>query len=340
MNANLFIYPFIVSAIIAVFATSIVKKLAWKYGLIDDPAVNKHPKVIHTKPTPRAGGLAIYIAFVAAALIFVPHDQYLWGIIVGATLLVIMGVIDDKISLSPYLRLGIQLLAAICPVAVGIGITFFTNPFGDIVHLSNLWPISEVFTILWIVVIMNFVNMGAKGVDGQLTGVVIIAAITIAALSNTYSADITEWPVIILAAITAGSFFGFLPWHLYPQKIMPGFSGSTLGGYLLAVLAILTTAKVGTLALVLGIPIIDTTYTIIRRIASGKSPVWGDRGHLHHKLLDIGWSKQTVTYFYWGATALLGFLSLYLNAQNKLYTITGVALCIGGTLVWITHYRD
>lgn len=184
---------------------------------------------------------------------------------------------------------------------------------------------------------MNFLNMGAKGVDGQLPGVVGIAAVTIAILSLKFSADIAQWPVIILAVITSGSFLGFLPYNVYPQKIMPGFSGSSLAGYLLGILSILSTTKVGTLMVVLGVPLIDTGYTVIRRILSGKSPVWGDKGHLHHKLLDLGLSKRQVSYFYWISTALLGVLSLYLNSAYKLYTVIGIVVLLGGFFIWLTY---
>jgi UDP-GlcNAc:undecaprenyl-phosphate GlcNAc-1-phosphate transferase len=118
---------------------------------------------------------------------------------------------------------------------------------------------------------------------------------------------------------------------------MPGFSGSTLAGYLLAVLSILSTTKVGTLMVVLGIPLVDTGYTITRRIISGKSPFWGDRGHLHHKLLDSGFSKRQVTLFYWLLTLILGLIALNLNASYKLYTIVGVTVFVGGLLLWFTY---
>lgn len=118
---------------------------------------------------------------------------------------------------------------------------------------------------------------------------------------------------------------------------MPGYGGSTLAGYLLAVLAILSTTKVGTLIVVLGIPLVDTGYTILRRILSGKSPVWGDRGHLHHRLLDLGWGKRRVATFYWLISALLGVLALNLNTSNKLYTMVGIAILLGGLILWLTY---
>jgi UDP-GlcNAc:undecaprenyl-phosphate GlcNAc-1-phosphate transferase len=183
------------------------------------------------------------------------------------------------------------------------------------------------------------VNMGAKGVDGQLSGVTLISALTIAFLSLRFSADITQWPVIILAAITTGAYLGFLPWHIYPQKIMPGYGGSILAGYLLGVLSILSTTKVGTLIVVLGVPLIDTGYVIIRRVLSGKSPVWGDRGHLHHRLLDAGLTKSQVAMLYWAITAFLGFLALNLNTPSKLYTMIGVGVLVGGMILWLSHRR-
>jgi UDP-GlcNAc:undecaprenyl-phosphate GlcNAc-1-phosphate transferase len=348
----LFSQSFITSFFVSLIGTYFVIKIAWKIKLIDDPRKNKHPKVTHTKPTPRGGGLAIFLSVIVSVLLFLPFDQHVKGILLGAIILVVMGLLDDKYNINPYIRLCLQFLAAAAPVAAGIGIAFWKPPFGEMLDLSqpqihffllgqerSIWILSDLFAVFWIVMLINFINMGAKGLPGQLSGVVGIAALTIAGLSFRFSADITEWPVIILAAITAGAFLGFLPWHMWPQKIMPSFSGSNLGGYLLAVLSILTTAKVGTLALVLGVPLVDTGYTILRRVASGKSPVWGDRGHLHHKLLDIGWSQSKVTYFYWIITGLLGISALYLNAQNKLYTMVGVTFLIGGIILWLTHRR-
>lgn len=342
--------PFLIAFLCAFFLTPVVIKFANKTGLIDDPKKNKHPKVIHTYPTPRAGGLAIFFGLLIPSLLFLPIDKHLIGILVGAFILTAMGLLDDKFNLNPYLRLGIQFLVATIPVLAGIGIAFINNPLGTgIIDLSHpqisinlfgqhsIWLFSDLFAIFWIVILMNFLNMGAKGVDGQLPGVVGIAAVIIAILSLKFSADITQWAVIILAVITAGSFLGFLPYNIFPQKIMPGFSGSNLAGYLLGILSILSTTKVGTLMVVLGVPLIDTGYTIVRRIVSGKSPVWGDRGHLHHKLLDIGFSKRQVAYFYWTSTLALGIISLYLNSAYKLYTVIGIIVFLGGFLLWLTY---
>ena len=347
---NLAILPGLVALIVSFLATPLVIKLAWKLGIIDDPAKNKQIKVIHTYPVPRGGGLALFVAVLVASLIFLPIDKHLKGILGGAAVLTLMGILDDKYNLNPYLRLAGGFLAAAIPIAAGIGIAFLSNPQGGIIDLSqpqinfyflgeprSIWVLSDAFALIWIVFVMNMLNMGAKGVDGQLPGVVVVAATTIALLSLKFSADITQWPVIILAAVTAGAYLGFLPWNFYPQKIMPGYGGSTLAGYLLAVLAILSTTKVGTLIVVLGIPLIDTGYTIVRRILARKSPVWGDRGHFHHRLLDAGWGKRRVAVFYWVISAFLGILALNLNTSSKLYTMVGIAILLGGAILWLTY---
>lgn len=333
---TLIVLPLIVSVLVSLLATPFVIKYAKRLKIMDDPKKNKHPKVIHTKPIPRGGGIPIFLSILIASLMFIPLDKHIIAILVGALLIFMLGYLDDRYNLNPYLRLAIEIVAVSIPVLSGIGISFITNPLGGIIDLSNPL-ISDLFAIIWIVFLMNAVNMGAKGIDGQLSGVVVISAITIGALSFYYSTDITQWPVILISIITAGSFLGFLYWHKYPQKIMPGYGGSTLAGYMLAIASILSTTKVGTLIVVLGVPLIDTGYVVIRRILAGKSPVWGDRGHLHHRLLDAGLSKSQVSQIYWLFTAILGILALNLNSTYKLYTIIGVTLFVGGLILFLTH---
>lgn len=335
----LFFLPLFISIILSFAITPIVIKFAKRLKIMDDPKKNKHPKVIHTKPIPRGGGIPIFIAILITSLLFIPMDKHLTSILIGAGIIFVMGFLDDRYNLNPYIRLTVGFIAAFIPISQGIGISFLTNPFGGIIDLSN--PIiSDVFALIWIVFMMNMVNMGAKGIDGQLSGVTVISALTITALSFYYSTDITQWPVILISSITTGAFFGFFIWHKYPQKIMPGYGGSTLAGYMLAIASILSTTKVGTLIVVLGIPLIDTGYVIIRRILSGKSPVWGDRGHLHHKLLDSGLSKKQVSQIYWSLTAILGILALNLNSTFKLYTIIGVSLVLGGLILFLTKRNN
>ncbi|OGM25900.1 hypothetical protein A2962_00405 [Candidatus Woesebacteria bacterium RIFCSPLOWO2_01_FULL_39_61] len=347
---DLVFLPLGVAAIVSYFVTPIVIASAKKLGIVDDPKKHKHPKVIHTYPVPRGGGIPIFLGVAISTAAFLPLDKHLTGILLGALVLTVLGFIDDKYDINPYVRLVVQFLAASFPIAAGIGISFITNPFNGIVDLSNpqfafsllgqersIWVLSDLFALFWVVILMNFVNIGASGLDGQLSGTTVVAGLTITTLSLRFSADITQWPAIILAAITTGAYLGFLPWHIFPQKIMPGFGGSTLAGYLLGVLSILSTTKVGTLMVVLAVPLIDTGFTMGRRILTGHSPFWGDRGHLHHKLLDAGLSKRSVAFFYWAITAMLGIFALNLNASYKFYTIIGVFVLIGGLLLWLTY---
>lgn len=339
--------PLGISFLIALLATPLTIIVYRRLGWIEDPKKKRRKKDTHTSPVPRGGGIPIYLAIALASCLFLPLDQHLRGILGGTTILLIMGILDDRFDLNPYWRLIGCFLAAGLVVGAGIGIAFITNPLNGIIHLDqprinfflwgearSIWILADLFALIWIVFMTNIVNW-AKGFDGQLPGMVTIAALTIALLSLRFSADVTQWPVTILASILAGAYLGFLPFNFYPQKIMPGYGGGTLAGFILAVLAILSTTKVGTAIVVLGVPIIDALYSITRRLVQGRSPVWGDRGHLHHKILDEWhWGKRRAAIFYWVLTAILGTLALSLNSQGKFYTIVMLGALIGGLLLW------
>lgn len=350
--STLFLWPALVAFLVSLLTTPLIIKFAKTLRIIDDPKKRSHPAVLHTSPVPRGGGLPIYLAIAASSLFFLPAEQRLLAILLGGLVVVTIGFLDDRRDTSPYFRLIAQFLASGIVIASGIGIAYASNPFGGIIDLSNprisfeilgqahtLWVISALFGLVWIVALMNAVSW-SSGVDGQLSGFAAIAALVVAIFSLKFSADITQWPVTILAASTFGAFLGFLPWHVHPQKIMPGFGGATLAGYMLAVLSILSTAKVGTLLVVLAIPIADAGYSFARRLISGKSPVWGDRKHLHHRLLDAGWSKARVAAFYWITTAFLGVLALNLNATHKFYTIVGIVLFVGALIICLSSLLD
>ena len=200
--------------------------------------------------------------------------------------------------------------------------------------------ISQILAILWIVWTMNIVGWSA-GVDGQMPGYVSISAFVLGLLSLRYSiSDPTQLWITLLAFIVSGAFLGFLPWNFYPQKIMPGYGGKTLAGFFLALLGILSYAKVGTAILVLGIPMMDALFTLIRRISTKKSPVRADRGHLHHKLLDLGWGKRRIALFYWCVSAILGLVSLIVTSKLKVFTFIIVAVTLAMFLVWVSYFTQ
>jgi UDP-GlcNAc:undecaprenyl-phosphate GlcNAc-1-phosphate transferase len=335
---NLIFFPLLSAFLASVIVTPLVIYLYRRLGWVEDPQKTRRQKDTHTYPVPRGGGIPIYLSLLVTGVIFLPFDAQLKGIIAGITIMAIIGVADDRLNLNPYLRFILEFLAAGLVVISGIGIRFTTNPFGGVINLSPI--IATIVALIWIVFLANIVNW-AKGFDGQLPGVVVIAGITIALFSLRYSADITQWPVAILASITAGAYLGFLPYNFYPQKIMPGYGGGTLAGFMIAILTILSTSKILTGMVVLGVPLIDAVYSIIRRISIGKSPVWGDRGHLHHKILDEWkWGKRKAAVFYWLVTFFLGVLALSLNSRQKLYTIIMLAVIIGGLLLWFNFLKS
>lgn len=338
MILQLAVIPFVLALVISL-AITYLTILGYKaLGLVDRSTKREHPKHIHTEAVPRGGGIPIFAAMFFASLIFLKIDVQIAGILAGAGMVAGAGILDDLFDVSPYLRLGLGTLAALVVVASGIGIKFVSNPIGPgVIQLEMSW-ITSALTVLWIVWGMNFVNMGAKGLDGQLPGVTLIAAIVMGVLSFRFVNDVTAWPSAYLAFALAGAYSGFLVFNMYPQRIMPGWGGGALSGYFLAVLAILSGAKVATAMIVLGVPLMDVVYVIGRRLAAGKSPVWGDTNHLHHKLLAVGWSKRKVAGFYWLVTALLGILALQLNSQMKIYTILLIAVSVGGALLWINLF--
>jgi len=251
--------------------------------------------------------------------------------------------------LHPVPRLIANTFAALLVVGSGIGIAYVSNPFGPgVLHLNqpqfsflflgemrNIWFVADLFAVFFIVWNINIVNW-SKGVDGQLPGFTAAALVFIGLLSLKFGDDPTSFNATRLAFIVAGAFAGLLPWNWYPQRIMPGYGGGSLAGFFLGVLAILSGAKLATTLMVLAIPTADAVFTIARRLRAGKSPFWGDRGHLHHKLFDtFGWSRQKIAIFYGTTSIALGVLSLYLNTVGKLITIVITMSLVFGLLLWV-----
>ena len=176
---------------------------------------------------------------------------------------------------------------------------------------------------------MNFVGC-SSGVFGQLPGFISISAIFIGILGLKFQNDVTQWPVIILAFTVAGAYLGFLPFNFYPQKIMPGYSGKSLAGLFLAILSILSGAKLATVIFLLGLPMLDAIFVIIYRLWHHRSPIKSDSNHLHHQLLKLGWGRRRISLFYWFLSLVLGFLSLILNSQQKFYVFIGLAIIFFG----------
>ena len=339
--------------LLALGLTPLVIIFAKRFGLVDDPTQRYHPAHTHKGVIPRAGGLALFLGIATMMVITLPMTTQVVGIIAGSIILTVVGLADDKRDVSPYLRLIINIIVAILVVSTGSTIPFITNPLtGGVLPLSSWnWAIEigsmhiaiglpQILAVLWIGWTMNIIGWSA-GVDGQMPGYVAISAFILGLLSLRYSIlDPNQIWVTVLAFIITGAYLGFLPWNFFPQRIMPGYGGKTLAGYFLALLGILSFAKLGTALLVLGIPMLDAVATLIRRIGMRKSPVLADRGHLHHRLLDLGWSKPRIALFYWGVSAILGLVSLTVTSQLKVFAFVAVAVALTMFLVWVSFFTQ
>lgn len=325
---------------IAYFTTPVAIRIAKKYKLVTDVTERVHPAHTHKGIIPRGGGIPIFIALLVSSIIFLPMNQIIIGILIANALLLIIGLMDDRYDISPYKRFGFNVLISAILVLFGLGIPFISNPFGGVIRL-DYWTytfdlfgehtvliLADILAVIWLTWTMNMVNW-SKGVDGQLPGFVAITALFLGLLSQRFIAhDIQAQTVMYLSFIVAGAYLGFLPFNFYPQRIMPGYGGGAMAGFLLGILSILSFGKVGTAILVLAIPTIDAIYTIIRRIHNKKSPFRADWGHFHHRLIEIGWGKRRIAVFYWLISFILGVASLFLGGIEKFFAFITIALVL------------
>jgi len=337
-------FPFLVSFLLTLICVPISLFFLRKYKIIDDPKKHKHPAILHKKPVPRGGGIPLFIGIFITSLIFLPFSTLISAAFFAAFICLVVGVLDDKFDISPYLRFAVNILCAVFVVYFGANIPFITNPFGGILYLNTLEipflniPVLSLFSnliaIIWIVWVMNMLNW-SKGVDGQMPGIVAISAVVIGVLSLRFSvADQSSLTAATLSFILAGSSLAFLIFNFYPAKIFPGY-GATAIYLLLAVASILSSAKLATAILVMGIPMTDGLFTILRRLASGKSPFWHDKKHLHHLLLSLGFGQRRIALFYWIISAILGALSLVLSSQGKLFAIIMLVIIAWGAILFL-----
>ena len=294
--------------VVALLTTPIAGALAWKIGAIDMPRA----RGLHQSPTPRLGGLAILAAVATSSLVFLPHDQQTTGILIGATVIVLVGMADDILELSAEYKIVGQILAAAIPVAAGVRVTDFTVPFIGRVDLSD--PLAYGLTALGIVALMNVVNF-IDGVDGLAAGVCTIAALTFATISLSLDRQVAG----VLALIVAGASLGYLRHGFSPASVFLGDSGSNLLGYLLGAIVVqgaLKTNAVVALAfpmVILAVPILDSSFVIAKRIKYRQPVYKADRWHFHHRFANIGFSPRKTALYLYGWTLSLAALALALR---------------------------
>jgi len=344
-----FIYnPIFLSFLVAFTSTCLITAVAIKVfkkiGLVDDPTLHKHPAIIHTKPIPRGGGIPLFLGTFIAGLLFLPINSTTIAIFIATFIMLSIGIIDDMQNarsrdVSPYLRFLVIIITAVIVVKSGVSIHFITNPFGGgLLHLDAIkipilnFLLSDIVSVLWLIWVMNMLNW-SKGVDGQMPGIVGISAIAIGLLSLKLNPSAVGLDVN-LSFIIAGAALGFLLFNFYPAKIFPGY-GATSIYLLLGIVSILSSAKLATAVLVMGVPTIDAVFTIIRRIKSKRSPFLHDNKHLHHNLLKLGYTQRQIALFYWSISAILGIISLTLDAKSKVFALIMLTVIVGGVLLFL-----
>lgn len=330
---------FLIAALAAVVTSALLPtliRLAQQLGLLSEPNEERH---VHTKPLPRIGGLAMFIAFVSAVAFsfWLPVERYpieverILLLLAGAVLVVAVMLVDDVVGVSPKAKLGWQIAAAsiiIVPslrgASHGLIIGQFTDPFGGTVHLPLIIAIG--FTLFWVVGFMNTLNW-IDGLDGLAGSVTLVAAAVLFFHTFFRPAGDPQFTISLLPAALGGAVIGFLPFNWHPARILMGDVGAMFLGFTLAVISIIGGAKIATALLALWIPILDVAWVIVYRILNGRSPLVADRGHLHHRLLDLGWTQRQVVLLFTGLSAVLGSASLFIpKPELKLFALVGVGV--------------
>jgi len=325
--------------VVAFLFTPPVKKFAALVGAIDKPDGNRH---IHDHPVPRMGGLAIFLGFILAILVFGDISTQVMGMLIGSVIIVLMGAVDDIVNLSPWVKLGAQILAALAAIRSGIIINVLSNlNFLSETTFVQLGVLGHPLTLLWIVGCTNAVNL-IDGLDGLAAGVSAISSFSMLVVAL----FVSEPAVAILLAALAGACLGFLPYNLNPAKIFMGDVGSQFLGYVLATVSVMGMFKFQAIVtflipvLALSVPLADTVFAFFRRIFRGQNPLRADRGHFHHRLMAMGLSqKQTVAVLY-AVSASLGIFGVLLARPHTAVRIVCLVLVFAISLgVWLLLFR-
>ena len=327
-----------VSFLFALILTPVVRNLAVKMGAVDVP---KDARRMHDHPIPRMGGLAIFLGFLLSALLFVPMNGQLQGALLGAVIIVVLGIFDDIYSLGAKFKLVIQIIAALIAVGAGNTIVALSNP--NLLSANPYWELgwlSIPVTVIWIVGMTNAVNL-IDGLDGLACGVSSISSLTLLVIALLLG---EPWVALLVAAL-AGGCLGFLPYNMNPAKIFMGDTGSTFLGYILAVISVQGLFKMYTLIsfvvpfLLFGLPIFDTCFAFIRRIAHGQSPMHADRSHVHHRLIDMGFSQKQAVAVLYVITAILGLSAVVLTTSGAVKAMLLLfAFCAAGAVALSIYY--
>lgn len=310
--------------IISFAATPIVKSFAQRVGAMDVP---KDGRRMHTHPIPRLGGLAIFLGFLLSVVLFADIGREVQGILLGSVVIVVVGVIDDIVPLPALVKFVIQIGAALIAVYHGVRINIITNPnIWSPDEFLNFGVFSVPITVLWIVAVTNSVNL-IDGLDGLAAGVSAISSFTMMIIAILVS-DVN---VAVLMAALAGACIGFLPYNKNPARIFMGDTGALLLGYILATVSIIGLFKLYAVIsfvipfLVVGLPLFDTLFAFVRRILNGRNPMSPDRGHFHHRLIDMGFSQKQAVAIAYAISGILGLSAVVIATSGEIRAIILIA---------------
>lgn len=347
----------LVSILFSFFLSWFLIKKAQKFHLLDNPTIDAARRQ-HKNPTPLVGGLAIVATIVVVILYFIWQGDLLGeflggkqiiGLVVGLCILMLGGLYDDKYGLPVALKILLPISAASVAVASGIGVNFITNPLGGVVRLDQVkimlfvWQgvpyylnlYADLFTVIWLTMLIYATEL-LDGLDGLVTGVTFIGAMTLFFLS--LSAPVLQFDTALLLVIVAGAFLGFLPFNWNPARAFLGNVGSASAGYILGIIAIIAGGKIATTALVFGLPIIDAFWVVFYRVFwLHRSPLVADRNHLHFRLLDAGFSVKQVVLMFYSATLALGLAAVTMQTTGKIVTL-GLLIVISLAVIYFVHF--
>ena len=341
MDLNTILLPvltaLICSALISFTCTPTASFIAYKIGAVDVPTDGRR---MHKKPIPRLGGIAVFVAFVVSALVYCEMTPVLLSLLLGGLMIVIIGMIDDVFRIKPYAKLIIQLIAAVFPIMEGVTIDFFS--VGGQTFELGMW--SKPITLLWILLVTNAVNL-IDGLDGLSCGVSAICSFSLLLVTLTFGQSLNS---VLLCAILAGSCLGFLPYNSNPAKIFIGDTGAMFLGYTMSVISISGVFKVhATLSFLIpmsifGLPLFDTIFAVFRRLLHGQAPWHADRGHIHHRLIDLGFNQKQSVHILYAISGMLGLSALLFTRESMfgMILILVVSLLILLSNIYIMTHAD
>ncbi|HBB02247.1 MAG: glycosyl transferase family protein, UDP-N-acetylglucosamine:undecaprenyl-P N-acetylglucosaminyl 1-P transferase [Candidatus Peregrinibacteria bacterium GW2011_GWF2_38_29] len=330
-----FFYPIIFAFALGLLLMFLAVKIFPKLGMLDRP----WKYGLKRERIPYYGGIAIYLTFITAVLMFLPFDRQVAGVLIGGSMIFIVSLLDDIFDVKPVIRLIVQVLAACILILSGIGILSISNPFGGAPFILDAQKfefvifgikmsfalLSAIFTIIWVILIINTINF-LDGVPGMVSGTSTIAGFAIFLLAIRPGNLVDQHAVALMAGVIAITALSFLIFDFHPPKILMGDTGSMFLGFILATLAIYSGGKVATAFLVLGFPILDAVWAIFRRLLSGKSPFKGDLGHFHHRLIAIGLSERKAMLTIYFVSLVFGGIAVFIGSGQKLVAIIIMAI--------------